>query len=85
VVYTASALQGIYAYSAASGALLWSGSTQYGAETQPVIANGVLYIEDYSGTVYAYAPYAGTNLLPPRRMRPRPSSLHPDYALRPAN
>jgi len=85
VVYAVSNAQGVYAYSASNGALLWSGATQNGAVTQPVVANGVLYLEDSTGTVYACAPYAGTNLLPPRRMRPRPSSLHPDYALRPAN
>ncbi len=52
VLYTDSQASGVMAFSASTGALLWSAGT--GDNTAPTVANGVLYAPTGTGTIAAY-------------------------------
>lgn len=80
VVYIGTYVGTAYALNAATGAVLWSTGTGAAIQTGPVIADGQVYISSGDGTITAYAPQAGTNIVP-RRHAPRPAELHPDLRL----
>jgi outer membrane protein assembly factor BamB len=57
VVYVGSQFNGLKAYSATSGTLLWTGATQNGAQinvSSPAVANGVVYIAATDNSLYAF-------------------------------
>ena len=57
VVYVGSQFNGLKAYSATSGTLLWTGATQNGAQinvSSPAVANGVVYIAATDNRLYAF-------------------------------
>jgi outer membrane protein assembly factor BamB len=57
VVYVGSQFNGLKAYSAPSGTLLWTGATQNGAQinvSSPAVANGVVYIAATDNRLYAF-------------------------------
>ena len=43
----------LYALNARTGAKLWSYKTGTGADS-PIVANGVVYVGDYNGNIYAF-------------------------------
>jgi outer membrane protein assembly factor BamB len=84
VVYIGSADDNLYAYNAATGALLWSATTG-SVVRSTAMANGVVYVGSQDGKLYAYALNAGNNPIYKRDTQP-PSLwlLHPDWRLKPA-
>ena len=46
----------VYAFDAASGARLWSGSLSGSGQVGPVVVNGHLYVGDVGGTIHAWTP-----------------------------
>jgi outer membrane protein assembly factor BamB len=57
VVYVGTAFNGLKAYNAASGTLLWTGITLNGAQiigSSPAVANGVVYIAATDNKLYAF-------------------------------
>ncbi len=58
VVYLSTADNAVYALHASNGALLWRSKIDGSVDTQPLVANGVVYVTSYvgqSGPAYAYA------------------------------
>jgi outer membrane protein assembly factor BamB len=55
VAYAGSNDDGIYAFDASSGAILWSGSTNGTVTASPVIVDGTLFVGSNDGHLYAYA------------------------------
>ena len=75
VVYLGSPNFNVYAFDAISGRMLWTAVTDSPVQSEPVVANGVLYVTA-SGSVYAFG-------LPPAEppARPDPTTLKPETAL----
>lgn len=46
----------VYAFNAATGAQLWSGSLSGAGQIGPVVVNGRLYVGDAGGTIHAWGP-----------------------------
>jgi outer membrane protein assembly factor BamB len=46
----------VYAFDAASGAQLWSGSLSGAGQIGPVVVNGRIYVGDVGGTIHAWVP-----------------------------
>ena len=82
VVYVGSADDNLYAFSATTGAQLWSAATGSSIVSSPAVANGVVYVGSDDDSLYAFAPN-GQIVTPPvaARRAPMLSSLHPDLTL----
>lgn len=85
VVYVGDSLGSLYAFNAASGALLWSAQIKTLAPiTGNIVVNGMLFATDASGDLFAYALNAGNNAIYHRNPKPPArASLHPDLSLSP--
>ena len=87
MVYVGSYDNRLYAYSAATGALLWSATTGNAIGSSPAVANGMIYVGSDDSSLYAYALNAGNNAVYKGRRKTEPPSfsvLHPDFRLKPA-
>jgi outer membrane protein assembly factor BamB len=64
IVYVASDsdVGGLFAYDAATGAPLWTADTGGPVNSSPSVANGILYIGSFDGSLYAFDPHDGTQL-----------------------
>ena len=81
VVYVTSAGGTLYALDASSGATLATatlGSTFFGS---PVISDGVLYLNAYTGNSYAYTQLGNVNATRIHALPPDPKTLKPDWSL----
>jgi outer membrane protein assembly factor BamB len=67
----------MYALDAGNGAVLWTATTGFNILSSPAVANGVVYVGSGDESIYAYS--LGVVLGP---IRPKPSSLHPNYSLK---
>lgn len=62
IVYSSWDSKSVIAYSAATGAKLWSAPTASYTRSSPTVAGGVLYVGDDSGKVYAWNALTGVPL-----------------------
>jgi outer membrane protein assembly factor BamB len=77
VVYVGSDDNNVYALNATTGAVKWMHTTGGLVVSSPTVANGVVYVGSGDESIYAYS--LGVVLGP---IRPKPSSLHPNYSLK---
>ena len=52
-----------YAFNASSGTLLWTANTTNIVDSSPAVADGVVYVSDGNGTLYAFDAQGKTKLL----------------------
>ncbi len=91
VVYVGSQDNNLYAFNAVTGAFLWGAATGGEIDSSPAVANGTVYVGSDDNNLYAYNLEAG--LMPDAismaaareatAKAPDPSTLIPDYSLRP--
>jgi outer membrane protein assembly factor BamB len=82
VVYFTAANDLVYAANASTGEVLGSAVTGESYFGGPAISDGVAYVTSNTGYTYAFAPQAGTDVVKPKSIAPKLSSLHPDLSLR---
>jgi outer membrane protein assembly factor BamB len=76
VVYLGDQNFNMYALNAASGEILWTAATDGDIESEPVVANGIVYVTSLD-SVYAFGLPA-----PDAPAQPDPATLKPDLSLR---
>jgi len=81
VVYVGSADGNIYAVNATTRAFLWTFHTGDVITSSPAVANGMVYVTSADGNLYAFNLQGG---LPAKLHAPRPSTLRPDFNLKPS-
>jgi len=89
VVYIGSGDSNLYAFDAITGAFLWAATTGLFIESPPAVADGTVYVGSDDGNLYAYNLDASLSSLAlatrgaASAKAPDPSSLIPNYSLRP--
>ena len=81
VVYVGSPFHYLYVLDARTGAPLWSYETLQGVTSSPAVVNGTVYVGSDDYNVYAFG--LPNELVPQPPQRPNPTTLRPDFNLRP--
>jgi len=82
VVYAGTDSNTVEALNAASGAVLWTGTTGNVVTSSPAVVNGAVYVGSDDGSVYAFAQPGGVGAMMSGQARPAISALHPNAALK---
>jgi outer membrane protein assembly factor BamB len=83
VVYVGSIDGNMYAFDVGTGGPLWSATTGDVVASSPAVADGVVYVGSSDGKLYAFGLPSALAAVTTRP--PNPSTLHPDYRLKPTS
>jgi outer membrane protein assembly factor BamB len=81
VVYATARDGSFYAVDASYGGVLALFETGYSFIGSPTVSDGILYLSTYGSDTYAFSVDSGTGAVSHITPPPKPSSLHPDFAL----